>query len=42
MAAKPKTSRTENFEFGPWKITGVKGHILESEGQHRERSVVCV
>ena len=28
---------TERFQFGPWTVTSVKTHILESEGLARER-----
>ena len=27
----------ERFQFGPWTLTSVKSHILESEGLARER-----
>ncbi|XP_045197404.1 TIP41-like protein [Mercenaria mercenaria] len=32
--AKPVTSQ---FQFGPWTLTAVKSHILESEGPARQR-----
>lgn len=32
--AQPLTTR---FQFGPWTVTATKSHILESEGEARER-----
>ncbi|XP_076079648.1 TIP41-like protein isoform X3 [Mytilus galloprovincialis] len=35
-AAKAR-SVTEKFQFGPWRCTSIKSHILKSEGPDRER-----
>lgn len=35
-AAKGR-SQTEKFQFGPWRCTSIKSHILKSEGPDRER-----
>lgn len=41
-AAKGR-SQTEKFQFGPWRCTSIKSHILKSEGPDRERySKTCM
>ncbi|KAK3696970.1 hypothetical protein RRG08_023160 [Elysia crispata] len=34
---KTKPPEIKEFEFGPWKMTTCKSHILESEGEQRKR-----
>ncbi|XP_038048067.1 TIP41-like protein [Patiria miniata] len=35
VAASVRSPRTESFNFGPWTITSVKGHILKSQQLER-------
>ncbi|GFR81511.1 TIP41-like protein [Elysia marginata] len=35
---KSKPPEIKEFEFGPWKMTTCKSHILASEGEHRKKS----
>lgn len=37
MNIKSRPPEIKEFEFGPWKMTTCKSHILESEGEHRKR-----
>lgn len=42
MASNPLTCHQpmfEQFRFGSWTITGVKGYILKSEGAERDELV---
>ncbi|GFN75589.1 tip41-like protein [Plakobranchus ocellatus] len=36
-AIKKRPPDVKEFEFGPWKVTSCKSHILESEGEQRKR-----
>ena len=30
-------ARTGHFDFGPWKLTVTENHILQSDGEDREK-----
>lgn len=37
MANQPREPEVQEAEFGPWKVTTIKSHILKSDGPERKK-----